>query len=143
MRLPSLLSLAGFIALAASTWSPLLRPFHIFNYDVYGLNKAYGVVILIVAVLGVLALVLQQAKLARISAIVSLLLVAALYAAAILKVNSSFSFIPFKSISQYLSAGIKFKWGWWLMFGGAIVALLGAVNIRTKLGIPQVEPNNA
>jgi len=137
MRLPSLVSLAGFIMLAVSTWCPLLRPFHIFNFDVYGLNKPYGIVILIIAILGMATLILGQVKVARTLGITAVLLVGLLYVAAILKVNSSFSFIPFKSISRYLSSAIKFKWGWWLMFAGALVAMFGAFGIKTKFATAQ------
>jgi hypothetical protein len=43
MRLPSLLSLIGFILLIAATFCPMLRPFHLFNMNVYKMNQPYGI----------------------------------------------------------------------------------------------------
>ena len=55
MRLSALLSFAGFIILIAGTYCPILHPF-IGNWDVYDGNKPYGIVILLVAVIGILVL---------------------------------------------------------------------------------------
>ncbi len=125
MRLPSLISFIGFVMLMAATWCPLLRPFHLFNWDVYDLNKPYGMVILLVSVVGILGVVLNQLKLVKLTAWISLGLVTLLLLAAILKIHTSFSFIPFKGITGFLERQIKFKWGWYLLFAGPLVALLG------------------
>jgi hypothetical protein len=59
MRLSALLSLAGFIILIVGTYCLILRPF-IGNWDVYDGSKPYGIVILLVAVIGILGTVLNQ-----------------------------------------------------------------------------------
>ncbi len=127
MRLPSLISFIGFVILVAATWCPLLRPFHLFNWDVYDLNKPYGMVILLVSMVGILAVVLNQPKLVKFTAWASLGLVTLLLLAAVLKVSTSFSFIPFKGITGFLEKQIKFKWGWYLLFAGPLVALVGTL----------------
>ncbi|WP_299580055.1 hypothetical protein [Mucilaginibacter sp.] len=97
------------------------------NWNVYDGNKPYGIVILLVAVVGILGTVFNQVKITRLAAWLSLGLVILFYLLALLKVHTSFSFIPFRSVSAYLSGKIKFKWGWYLLFGGPLLALAGVV----------------
>jgi len=127
MRLNNFISFAGFVILIAATYCPILRPFHLFNWNVYDANKPYGIIILLVAVVGIIGTVFNQVKIIRLTAWLSVLLVVLLYIMAQLKVHTSFSFIPFHSIENFLSRQIKFKWGWFLLFGGATLALLGAL----------------
>ncbi|ASU35367.1 hypothetical protein [Mucilaginibacter xinganensis] len=126
MRLNTLFSFAGFIILIAGTYCPVLHPI-IGNWDVYDGNKPYGIVILLVAVIGILGTVFNQLKITRAAAWASLLLVILFYLAAVLKVHTSFNFIPFRSVAAYLSSKIKFKWGWYLLFGGPVMALAGVI----------------
>jgi hypothetical protein len=58
------------------------------------------------------------------------------YFLALLKIHTSFSFIPFHSISKFLASKIKFKWGWWLLVAGPIIALAGALIEKSKYKIP-------
>ncbi len=132
MRLSSILSFLGFALFFAGTYCPLLRPFHLFNWNVYQMNQPYGLVLLLVAVVGILASFLNQRKLVRITAWVSLVLVVMLLVAAILKVQFAFSFIPFHKVDAFLARQIKFKWGWYVLFAGAILALAGALNNKPK-----------
>ncbi|MES2063326.1 MAG: hypothetical protein V4456_15470 [Bacteroidota bacterium] len=131
MRPASLLSLLGFIILIAATFCPMLRPFHLFNMNVYKLNQPYGMVIMLVGVIGILCTVLNQTKVSRIAAWASLILVVLLYIAALLKVKASFSFIPFKGINGFLTRQIAFKWGWYVLFTGAVLAVAG-VSLSKK-----------
>jgi uncharacterized membrane protein len=132
MRLSSILSFVGFVLLFAGTYCPLLRPLGLFNWDVYQLSQPYGLVILLVAVIGVLASFLNQHKLTRVVAWTSLLLVVVLFAAAIFKVETAFSFIPFKKFDNFLTRHIKFKWGWWVLFAGPVLALAGTLSGKPK-----------
>jgi hypothetical protein len=131
MRPASLLSLLGFIILIAATFCPMLRPFHLFNMNVYKLNQPYGMVIMLVGVIGMLCTVLGQLQVTRIAAWASLGLVILLYIAALLKVKASFSFIPFKGINGFLTRQIAFKWGWYVLFTGAALAVIG-ISISKK-----------
>jgi hypothetical protein len=132
MRLPSFISFVGFVLLMAGTWCPLLRPFHLFNWDVYDLNRPYGMVILLVSVIGILGVILTRIKLVRLTGWLSLILVFLLFVAAFIKVHTSFSFIPFRLFSGFLAGQIKFKWGWYLLFAGPLVALAGTLIKRSK-----------
>eukprot|EP01037_Dinobryon_pediforme_P010203 gene10203-10273_t len=80
------------------TWCPVLHPI-IGNWDVYDGNKPYGVVILLVGVIGILATVLNQAKLTRLTAWISLGLVFAGFAVSVLLVLSV-GILSYKSIHQ-------------------------------------------
>lgn len=132
MRLPSLVSFIGFVFLMAGTWCPLLRPFHLFSMDVYDLNRPYGMVILLMAVVGILGVILNRKQLVRLIGWVSLILVLVLFIAAFMKVHTSFSFIPFKSIAGFLARQIAFKWGWYILIGGPLIALAGSIAKASK-----------
>jgi hypothetical protein len=132
MRLPSLVSFIGFVLLMAGTWCPLLRPFHLFNMDVYDLNRPYGMVILLISVVGILGVILNRKQLLRLTGWLSLILVLLLFVAAYMKVHTSFSFLPFKSVAGFLTRQIKFKWGWYLLFAGPLVALAGSMVKTSK-----------
>ena len=133
MRISSFVSFFGFILLIAGTYCPLLRPFGLVSWDVYGLNKPYGMVILLIAVIGILGTVLNRLPLVKLTAWISLALVAVLLLAAVLKVNTTFSFIPFKGIAGFFARQIKFKWGWYLLFAGPVIALIGALSSKQLL----------
>jgi hypothetical protein len=138
MRPASLISLLGFILLIGATFCPMLRPFHLFNWDVYQLNRPYGMVIMLVGIIGILGTVLNQVKITRLSAWVSLTVVILLFIAAILKVKTTFSFIPFKGINGYLTRQIAFKWGWYVLFAGALLSVIGVlVNKKPNYIQPQ------
>jgi hypothetical protein len=127
MRISSFITFVGFVLIIAGCYCPLLRPFHLFNYNLFDLSKPYGIVVLLMAVFGILGVALKQRSLTKTAAFISLLLIALIYAAAIFKVNTSFSFLPFKGLATALSRAIKYKWGWYLLFGGAILSVGGAL----------------
>jgi hypothetical protein len=136
MRPASLLTLSGFIILIVGTYCPMLRPFHLFNWNVYKLNQPYGMLMLLVAVIGILGTVLNQIKITRIAAWAALVLVTLLFIAALLKVQTTFSFIPFRSLNAFLSKQIKFKWGWWVLFAGAAMAVIGVLFSKRRSYMP-------
>jgi len=132
MRISSLISFIGFVLVIAGAYCPLLRPFHLFNYDLFDLNKPYGIIVLLMAVVGILAVALDRRPLLKTAAYVTLLLVVLLYIAAVFQVKSAFNFIPFKGIASGLARAIKFKWGWYLLFAGAILAVGGTFASKPK-----------
>jgi hypothetical protein len=130
MRISSILSFVGFVLLFAGTYCPLLRPFHIMNWNVYQLNQPYGLVMLLVAIIGIAGSFLNQPKIIRAAAWGSVVLVVMLLIAALLKIHFAFSFIPFHKFEAFLARQVKFKWGWYVLFTGAAFALAGALSIR-------------
>jgi len=131
MRFNSLLSFAGFVILIAATYCPILHPI-VGNWDVYDGNKPYGILILLVAVTGIIGTVFNELKIIRFAAWLSLVLVSIFLILTILKVYTSFNFIPLHFIAKYLTSKIKFKWGWYLLFGGPLLALTGVLLAKRK-----------
>jgi predicted membrane channel-forming protein YqfA (hemolysin III family) len=122
--------------LIAATYCPLLRPLHITNWDMYDCNKPYGIVVLLVSVVGILGIVFMQMKIARMAAWLSVILMILFYLLCLLKIHTSFNFIPFHSIEKFLSKQIRFKWGWWLLLAGPVLALAGALTEKSKFKMP-------
>jgi len=135
MRLPALLSFAGFVLIIAASFCPLLRVFHVATWDAYDLNKPYAMVLLLIPVVGIISTVFSLVKITRLTAWLSLLLVFVFYTGAILKVETSFSFIPFHSIAGFLSNQIKFKWGWGLLFIGSLLSVAGTLISKKTINL--------
>jgi hypothetical protein len=130
MPTKSYLSFAGFVMLIAATYCPLLRPFGLRNLDLYQVNQPFGLLLLLIGVIGILGVVLRQKAITRLCAWFALVLVIVLYIAAIFKIHQFFGFIPFKSISGFLARQIKFKWGWFVLLGGPILAIVGVLTTK-------------
>jgi hypothetical protein len=127
----SLLSFIGFLLLIVATYCPLLKPFGIFpNMDVYDIKQPFGITLLLIGVIGILGVVLRQNVIVKFSAWISLLLVIAFYAGAMFQVHHFFNFIPFKSFAGFLTRQIKFKWGWYLLFAGPLLAVIGVYTTK-------------
>jgi predicted membrane channel-forming protein YqfA (hemolysin III family) len=132
MRLNNLVSFAGFVILIAATYCPILHPIT-GNWNVYDCNKPYGLVILLVTVVGIVGTVFDQAKITRMAAWVSLGLVFVFLVLTLLKVYTSFDFIPLHFVARYFTSKIKFNWGWYLLFGGPLLALAGVLMRRKTI----------
>jgi hypothetical protein len=130
MRISSFVSFLGFVLLIAGTYCPLLRAFGLISKNLFQLSQPYGMVILLMAVVGILGTVLNRIQLVKLTGWISLALVMLLLLAAVLKVNTSFSFIPFKSIAGFFTRQIKFTWGWYLLFAGPVIAVIGAFSSK-------------
>jgi hypothetical protein len=135
MRPRTFVTFVSFFILAAGTWCPLISPFRLLHWNVYQLNKPYGFVLLLVAAAGIISVIVGRAKTVKIIAFLGLLLVILLYVAAVLKVNNTFSFIPFKGVAGYMTRQLKFSWGWFVLFSGAflgVLTTLGAKSTATR-----------
>lgn len=132
MRLSNLVSFAGFVVLIAGTYSPILHPI-IGSWDVYDGSKPYGITILLVAVTGITGCVFNEIRLIRMMGWISFLLVILLMALTWLKVHTSFNFIPLHFVARYLTSKLRFKWGWFLLFGGPALALAGMAAAKKSL----------
>lgn len=127
MRINSFISFAGFIIIIVASYCPILHVILI-NQNVYQLNKPFGLVFLLIAVVGLLGTVLNQIKITRLAAWISLALTILFYIAALLKIHTSFSFIPFNFLSNYLASKITFRWGWYLLCIGAVLTVAGVLT---------------
>jgi len=124
-------TIAGFIILIAGIFSPVISPLGFVKWNLFDLNKTFAIVLLIVAIVGLVGSIIKNNQLAKIASWITLGLVALVFIAAVMKVNTAFSFIPFPKLSQTLSGLIHYRWGWYLLFAGPILALLGSVNRKS------------
>jgi len=126
-------SFAGFIFLITGIFSPLISPLGLVKWNMFDLNKPFGIVLLAVAVTGLAAAVIKSNPWVRFAGWFTLGLVVFIFIAAVIKVNTSFSFIPFPKLSHTLSGLIHYRWGWYFLFAGPILALLGTTGKRKGL----------
>ena len=136
MRLSSFISFAGFVILIAATYCPLFRPLHIVNWNMYKANMPYGVVVLLISVVGIIGVIFMQQRIVRLAAWLSLVLVVLFYFLSLLKIHYSFNFIPFHSFERFLERQIKFKWGWWLLAAGPVLAIAGTLKEKPGYKAP-------
>ena len=129
MRLNTLTSFCGFVLLIAALYCPLFKVLLI-SINVFGANKPYGMVLLLVSVVGILGTVFNQSKVTKTAAWLSLGLVILLLLGSFLKIHASFNFIPFRGVKEWAIKLIKFKWGWYLIFAGPILAVAGVLFER-------------
>jgi len=131
MRISSFISFVGFIMVFVATFCPIAH--FIINQNVYQLNKPYGLVMLLVSIVGVVATVFNNPKLVKLIAWLTVGLVVLFYIAALFKIHNYFNFIPFHVGAAYLSGKIKFKWGWYVMCVGAALGVIGVLgNSKTS-----------
>lgn len=83
-----------------------------------------------IAIVGLAATLVKNNPLVRLTGWITLALVVLVFIAAVMKVNTAFSFIPFPKLSNTLSGLIQYRWGWYLLFAGPILALLGSLGNR-------------
>jgi hypothetical protein len=133
MRINNLISFAGFVLVIVGAFCPILRPIPLVNWDVFQGNQPYGIVILLIATVGIIGTVFSRQDVIRLSAWLSLGLVALFLVLAWLKIHTSFSFLPFHSWENYMVKQVRYKWGWYMLFGGAILAVGGVLSQRRPL----------
>jgi hypothetical protein len=127
----NVVSSGGFFFLIAGTNSPLISPLGLVKWNLFDLNQTFATVLLVIAIAGLVASYLKNIRLIRIAGIITLVLVLLVFIAAVMKVNTSFSFIPFPKLAQTMSGFIHYRWGWYLLFAGPILALLGTNTTKS------------
>ena len=124
MRISSFISFAGFAAVLIATFCPLAH-FLFVHKTIYNVNQPYGLILLLITVIGILGSVLSNKNLTRLMAWINVGLIVLLFVAAVFKMTHYFNFMPFHWGSESLNNHIHFDWGWYLMLAGTIVALAG------------------
>lgn len=133
MRPLTLISFLGFVTLMAGLWCPLIHVPLAGNFSAFRLNQPYGLVLLLMTVIGIIGNVFNRYKVVQFAAMATLVLVVVFYIAVFMRVKTAFSFIPFISLAQTLThALIKFKWGWWVLVTGQLLALAGVRKHKAK-----------
>jgi len=132
MRLSHLIAFAGFVTVIIGTYCPILRPVPLVNWNVFQGNQPYGIVILLVAVIGIIGAVLGQQKIVRSAAWLTFGLIVLFLLLAWLKIHTSFTFLPFRSWEDYMVKHVRYRWGWYMLFGGAILSVIGALSGKMR-----------
>jgi len=135
MRISSLISFIGFVLIIAGCYCRLLVFKVLVNwthYDIFGLSKPYGMVVLLMAVIGIISIALDRRALVKLTAYVSLVLIALLFAGVLFQVKNTLNALPFNFLAQLLSKAIHFKWGWYVLFAGGILAVGGTFAGKPK-----------
>lgn len=127
------ISFLGYILLIAGLFSPLISPLGLLKWNLFDLNKTFAIVVLVVAVAGLISTLIKNNQIMRITGWISLALVTLVFIAAVMKVQTAFSFIPFPKLANTLSGFIHYRWGWYLLFAGSVLALLGSFGGRKSL----------
>lgn len=127
------ISFIGFILLIAGLFSPLISPLNLVKWNLFDLNRTFAVVVLVIAITGLASTIIKNNQLLKLSGWIALGLVLLVFIAAVMKVQTSFSFIPFPKIAHTLSGFIHYRWGWYLLFAGPVLALLGSFGRRKSL----------
>jgi len=86
----------------------------------------------LVAVIGIIGSVLGQQRIVRSTAWLSFGLIVLFLLLAWLKIHTSFSFLPFRSWEDYMVKHVRYRWGWYILFGGAILAVVGALSGKMR-----------
>ena len=131
MRISSLISFVGFVLVIAGAYCPLIK-FTLLREDLFDLNRPYGMTVLLMAVVGILAVALDRRALIKIAAYVTSVLIVLLFVGAYAQAKAEFNFIPFKFFSRILTAAIKFKWGWYVLFAGGILSVAGTLASKPR-----------
>lgn len=123
-------SVAGYIILIAGIYCPLISPLGMVSWSLSDLNKTFAFILQAVAFAGIIVNLKKQSgfgkKLYTLNAWLALGMVILLFVAVKMKVNTTFSFIPLPKLAQTMSGFIYYKWGWFLLFTGPVLALLGS-----------------
>lgn len=142
MRISSFISFIGFAAVLIGTFCPMAHFFFV-HKTIYNVNQPYGIILLLIALVGILGCVFSNSNLIKLMAWLNLGLIVLLFIAAVFKMTHYFNFMPFHWGSESLNHSIKFDWGWYVMLVGSIIALAGTFSKKPVTFTPETksEPN--
>jgi hypothetical protein len=132
MKSLNYLGLLGSLLIIAGGLSPMLHIPIMGNWNYYDIDVALASIVMTLAVLGVIASVINKPGLLRFTGWASLFMILFTLAAVYFKVNDYFSFIPLKKLAAAASRLVHYRWtGWILLFLGAILSIIGARRKKT------------
>jgi len=125
--------LAGALLVVAGVFSPMLRIPIIGNWNYFDIDTALASIVLTLAVLGILASVLNKRGLMRFSGWAALIVVVFTLGAVYFKVNDYFSFIPFKKLAAAAVRIIHYQWiGWGVLAAGSVLMIISGRKQAVK-----------
>lgn len=129
------LGLFGSLLVVAGAMSPMVRVPIVGNWNYWDLHTGMASVVYVLAGLGVLASVSGRDGLLKFAGWAEVILILLTLLAVYLKVNDSFSFIPFKKLAKAAAGLVKYQWiGWTLLAAGSVIMI-----IASRRGTKKVE----
>lgn len=129
------LGLFGSLLVVAGAMSPMVHVPIVGNWNYWDLHTGMASVVYVLAGLGVLASVSGRDGLLKFAGWAEVILILLTLLAVYLKVNDSFSFIPFKKLAKAAAGLVKYRWiGWTLLAAGAVIMI-----IASRRGTKKVE----
>lgn len=107
--------------------SPMLKLPIVKYWNYWDLDTSLASVVMVLAILGIIASVVNKAGLLRFSGWATLAVVLLTLVGVYFKIHDSFSFIPFKKLANVAMGLVKYRWtGWILLFiGSALMIVAG------------------
>jgi len=125
--------LLGSLLIIAGWMSPMLKLPIIKYWNYWDLDTSLASVVMVLALLGIIASIVNKRGLLKFSGWVILLVVLLTLAGVYFKIHDSFSFIPFKKLANVAMNLVKYRWlGWTLLFAGSILMIVGGSNRSSR-----------
>lgn len=127
MKSINYLGLLGSLLIIAGWMSPMLKLPIVKYWNYWDLDTSLASVVMVLAILGIIASVVNKAGLLRFSGWATLAVVLLTLVGVYFKIHDSFSFIPFKKLANVAMGLVKYRWtGWILLFiGSALMIVAG------------------
>lgn len=124
MKKLNYVGLTGSLLVIAGALIPMLHIPIIGNWNYYDIDVSLASIVMTLAVLGIIASVLDKRRLLRYTGWGIFFVVLFTLAAVYFKVNDYFSFIPFKKLAAAAIRVVHYRWtGWILLIVGAILVI--------------------
>ena len=121
------LGLFGSLLVVAGAMSPMVHVPIVGNWNFWDLHTGMASVVYVLAGLGVLASVSGRNGLLKFAGWAEVILILLTLLAVYLKVNDSFSFIPFKKLAKAAAGLVKYRWlGWALLAAGSLIMIIAS-----------------
>jgi hypothetical protein len=125
------IQLLGVILVVAGSFLPLVHIPVIGNWNYWKLDHSLAVICWVLSAAALFGIVNNHAKIARISAILLVILFLFTLFAVKFQASQYFSFMPFKSWQDKLAGIVKLRWGWVAEFSGALIIIFTG-NTKVK-----------
>lgn len=130
------LGLFGSLLVIAGAMSPMLHLPIIGDWNYWDLHTGMASVVYVLAGLGVLASVSGRDGLLKFAGWAEVVIILLTLLAVYLKVNDSFSFIPFKKLAKAATGLVKYRWtGWALLAAGSVMMIIASRRRAKKAEI--------
>lgn len=122
------IQLLGLLLVVVGSFLPLVHVPIIGNWNYWKLDHSLAIICWILSVGALFGIVNNSTKVARIFAVLLIILFGFTLFAVKMQSMDYFSFMPFKSWQEKLAGIVKLRWGWIVEFLGAFIIILTKNN---------------